>query len=553
MLPARSEAGYLLACGLLAAIAAAFNWATGHRGIFLLDQSMVFDGGWRILQGQAPYKDFLIPFGPITFYVQALFFRLLGVNWSAMVFAACVINSLATMSTIRIVRLLGGGFRLLALSAGLMTAICFQAPFGTLWFEQTAMFFDLLALQAVVESHRASDHRRGFWLLAGGISLALAALSKQNFGLFFLPVVLAVVVAGELPDMRRACRSVALFGAGTSVAIAIFVLWVWMFSDLPTFVQRFLVVPSEIGRSRLTAHAIVTALSFNQMPRLFQFDLLGSMSGCVALLLAGFNFRGPAWRKMAPAGTAALLLPWYRSFTQATTANEWENNFAFVGLASCLGISLLLTMMHYISIRPKADRNVAIRLPTERTAKIVLIIVLGFWGAAVSAYEARIAWRRSVQQFATGALFGDTVRVRGLERLRWGEATSVDNATTLRKADFEDLVSYLSTKERSFFVMGDSTILYGLLGARSPQPLLYFQSSHSFLEREIPRLDAEVAASLESNRVGVVVREKTSFLREVHDAYPQFSLTWRWFTANFDHVADFGNYEVWERRPDAIQ
>ena len=99
---------YLLACVILAAFAFAFNWATGHRGIFLCDPSVVFDGGWRILQGQTVYKDFLCPFGPLVFYIQALFFRLFGVNWSAMVLPACVISSLAALSVTRIVRLLAG-------------------------------------------------------------------------------------------------------------------------------------------------------------------------------------------------------------------------------------------------------------------------------------------------------------------------------------------------------------------------------------------------------------------------------------------------------------
>ena len=166
---------------------------------------MIFDGGWRILQGQTPYRDFLIPFGPVVFYIQALFFWLFGVNWTATVLPACVFNCVATLSVIRIVRLLGGGSRPLALCGGLATAICFQAPFGTLWLEQTAMFFDLLALQAVVESLYTSGYRRSLWQLVGGFSMALAVLSKQNFGLFFIPIVVAVVVAADLPDVRRAC------------------------------------------------------------------------------------------------------------------------------------------------------------------------------------------------------------------------------------------------------------------------------------------------------------------------------------------------------------
>ena len=57
-----------------------------------------------------------------------------------------------------------------------------------------------------------------------------------------------------------------------------------------------------------------------------------------------------------------------------------------------------------------------------------------------------------------------------------------------------------------------------------------------------------VLASLERNRVGIVVREKVTFLPEIQDAYPQFLRTMDWLTSHFDHVRDFGNYEIWERQ-----
>jgi 4-amino-4-deoxy-L-arabinose transferase-like glycosyltransferase len=544
---------YPLACVTLAAFAFAFNWATGHRGVFLLDQSMTFDGGWRILQGQTPYKDFFIPFGPVTFYIQALFFRLFGVNWTATVLPACLFNAMATLSVIRIVRLLGGGSRLLALCGGLATAICFQAPFGTLWIEQTAMFFDLLALLAVVESLRASGHRRSFWRLGGGFLLAVAVLSKQNYGIFFAPIVFAVVAAGELPDVRQACRSVLLAGAGMAATITIFLGWVWVFSDFASFVQRYLVVAGEIGRLRVTPGVIGLALTFNGAPNLFQIDLIGVFSGGIALFLACSNLlakdsEGTIWRETAPACAVAVLAPWFRCLAQATTANEWENSFAFVGLASCLGVSLWFRIIDYISIVPVADRGVSLRLPSARSVKICLLVLAAIWGVVALGHEGRAAWARTVQQFAKGTRFRDSVRVRGMEPVRWGEPTMIDKTTILQRADFEGLVSYLSANGGPFFVMGDSTMLYGLLGTRPPQPLLYFMPSHSFLKKEIPRLDEMVSASLERNKVGIVVREKVTFLTEIHDSYAQFPRTWGWFTSHFDHVSDYGNYEIWKRK-----
>ena len=547
---------YPLACVILAAFAFAFNWATGNRGVFFLDQSMIFDGGWRILGGQTPYKDFFIPFGPVTFYIQALFFRLFGVNWTAMVLPACLFNAVATLSVIRIVRRLGGGSRLLALFGGFATAICFQAPFGTLWLEQTAMFFDLVALLAVVESLDTAGYRRRLWCLGGGFSLAVAVLSKQNFGIFFAPIVFAVLAAGEFPDVRRAWRSVLLAGIGMATTITIFLGWVWVFSDFASFVQRTIVVAGKIGRMRVTPSQIGQALAFNGAPNLYQIDLIGVFSGGIALFLAFSNLlakdsKATIWRETAPACAVAVLAPWFRCLTQATTLNDWQNNFAFVGLSGCLGVGLWFRILDYVSIVPSADRDVRVKLPSASSVKIWLLAAAGIWGVVVLGYESRAAWVRTVQQFAKGTTFRDSVRVRGMERVRWGEPTSLDKNTTLQRADFENLVSYLFAKGGTFFVMGDSTILYGLLGTRSPQPLLYFLPDHSFLKEEIPRLDELVAGSLDRNKIGVVVREKVTFLAEVHEAYAQFPRTWGWFTSHFEHVSDFGNYEIWERRHDS--
>ena len=559
----RPEPLYPLACGALAAFAFAFNWATGHRGVFLSDQAPIFDGGWRILQGQIPYKDFFFPTGPVAVYIQALFFRFIGVNWTAAVLPACLFNSVATLSTIRIVRRLSGGSRLLALCGGLATAICFQPPFGTLIVDQTAVFFDFLALQAVVESLGASGYRRGLWQLAGGFSLALAALSKQNFGILFIPIVFAVVAAGELPDVRRACRSLLLAGTGLAAALAIFLGWVWVYSDLPSFVQRSLVMAGEIGRSRVTVNAIVKALSFQTFPLYIQVDLIGVFAGGIAVYLACRNLFGKkpdiaAWRQAAPAATVALLLPFYRSLTQAVTLNDWQNNCAFVGLAACVGVSLLIRNMSYISITPAAgpSGHPAGVLRFHSAPKLrVCLEVAAVWGALVLGFEGRDAWNRWVQEFGSSATFHDTVRVRGLERVRWGEPTPLTYGTgsgILQKADFEKLASYLAAKKTNFFIMGDSVILYGILGVRSPQPLLYFMPSHCFLEREIPRLDELISASLERNGIGVVVREKVTYLPEVREAYPRFPRTWAWFTSNFNHVSDFGNYEIWERQTHGV-
>ena len=491
-----------------------------------------------------------MPFGPVTFYVQALFFRVVGVSWTSMVLPACLFNTIAVLSVIRMIRLLSGGMRLLALCGGLATAVCFQAPFGTLWLEQTAMFFDLVALCAIVESFRSQGYGRILWQLWCGVSLILSALSKQNYGLLFVPIVFALLAAAELPDLRRTYRSVLVTGAGTLVASFVFLSWMWMFSDVPSFIHEVLVVAGEIGRSRATPRVIVNAFTFDEVPNLFQIDLIGFFAGvvalplaCSSLLIKGSDRR--VWREIAPACALAIALPWYRSLTQAITSNDWQNNFAFVGLAVCLGVSLMFRIFDYVTLVPMPN-CVTLKLPSAWSLKISLSVIVGMWGFVTLLYQVDGAWMRTIQEFDRRTRFDDTVHVLGMERVRWGDPTPIGATTPLRKADFENLTSYLITKSKPFFIMGDSSMLYGLLRTRSPQPLLYFLPSHSFLKEEVPRLDEIILAALERNRVTIVVREKATFLSAVHDAYPQFPRTWDWFESHFAHASDFGNYEVWE-------
>lgn len=68
---------------------AGVNQYYGYDGYMPLDQSMIYNGAWRLLSGQTPYVDFWTPYGTIPILVQAgisgpsaflgqtMFFRLL--------------------------------------------------------------------------------------------------------------------------------------------------------------------------------------------------------------------------------------------------------------------------------------------------------------------------------------------------------------------------------------------------------------------------------------------------------------------------------------------
>jgi hypothetical protein len=57
-----------------------------------------------------------------------------------------------------------------------------------------------------------------------------------------------------------------------------------------------------------------------------------------------------------------------------------------------------------------------------------------------------------------------------------------------------------------------------------------------------------ISASLERNGIRLIVREKVmAEPLPIPDPYAVFPRTWAWFTDNFDHIRDFGNFEIWVR------
>ncbi len=103
--------------------------ATGRLGFMPLDQSIVFDGAWRLLSGQVPFRDFTTPDGLTPIVLQALFFQALGVTWFAYCLHAAVFNGLFCCLAYGLLRGIGAP-RAAALLYGALSGVVF---YPSLW------------------------------------------------------------------------------------------------------------------------------------------------------------------------------------------------------------------------------------------------------------------------------------------------------------------------------------------------------------------------------------------------------------------------------------
>ncbi len=218
--------------------AAAFSAYCGSRGLFAFDESIVFDGGFRVLSGQVPYRDFLIPFGPVPFLLQGLFFAFFGVNWPAYLAHAAVINGAAAFITWWLVRGVAAehpSVRVIALLSAGTTAVWFYPPMGVPFFEQTAFFLHLCGLAAL------QSRRRGSAAVAG-VLFALVLLSKQNAGV--ISIAMGLWIAWRSGVFR-------LVAAGVAGAGLLFTAWLAVVSDSSAFLRAFAAIPLAEAGARL--------------------------------------------------------------------------------------------------------------------------------------------------------------------------------------------------------------------------------------------------------------------------------------------------------------
>ena len=70
------------------------NYHYGFIGLMPMDNTVLYNGGYRVLNGYVPFTDYWLVTGPLLDYLNALFFSILGVSWKTFIIHSSLINLL---------------------------------------------------------------------------------------------------------------------------------------------------------------------------------------------------------------------------------------------------------------------------------------------------------------------------------------------------------------------------------------------------------------------------------------------------------------------------
>lgn len=457
---------------VLIILASTLTIRTGRIGFMPLDQSIIFDGGWRVLSGQLPLVDFFTPTGLVPLYLQALMFKVAGVSWTAYVLHAALLNVLFALFVYFLLRRI---FRWnwVALYFALAAACFLYPPMGTPYMDQHALIFTFVMLGLLLcgACEQTEAARRICWALVP-LAGALAYHSKQNPSAFAIVFVAAAALFLAIRDPARYRPPIlAMVGGAILVLAAGLLFLVAKDVSLADYWYWMVELPLGYGSSRIASGD----------DRIILVTLLWVGSSIPIAIGVRFALRGNTdtreWHDTLAIIVVAGALLSLAAIYSATTHNAPIFGFAYYPPALALAYGLLSRRLPQ-----KLAEDIRVR-----DAFLALFLALGFMTPllAVTPLSQRWANEFRAHDVDTGVPGGDIhAALSGLHWVFPRRVHEIGNETSA--AAYRDLLEYLNARDDNFLLFGDATILYALAGRPSVFPALWFHEGLSFPARQDP-------------------------------------------------------------------
>ena len=282
-----------------------------------MDNTVLFNGGYRVLNGYVPFSDYWLVTGPLLDYLNAFFFKLLGVSWNSFIIHSSLVNlTLALTSYFLFLNLKLN--HLLALFYAIQISILFYPVVGTPFVDHHSTFFLILAFYSFIFAINNSNYN--FFFLIPFFFL-LSFLSKQTpavygiISLFFL-IIFSCFLDKE--NYKKILRN-SIFGSIISLLI-LFLFFKFTDIKILNFFQQYILFASSIGGDRLSLY------KFHFIKEIDNYKFIYFFIFSLVLLLIYYNIKKVSEKKIFLVISSSIILSLILIFHQMITLNQ---NFIF--------------------------------------------------------------------------------------------------------------------------------------------------------------------------------------------------------------------------------
>jgi 4-amino-4-deoxy-L-arabinose transferase-like glycosyltransferase len=248
------------------------------------DSGREMDLPLRLMKGELLYRDVYYLYPPFSPYFNSLLYRIFGAHLDVLQAGGAICAALVVWMCYRIARRLMTPSET-ALAVIAVIVVCVFKPGGNLiWpYAFAALYGVVFALGAVLLALRYAENERRRELVATGVLIGLAAITKQEFALAAACAMTAAVVWLRRADFKRLATDLALAAAPASlVALPVYAALL-AFIGWKTIVEDCHLFYTHLPASLIFYNAQRAGLDFP----LFSFaQMIGAAAVGVALLSA---------------------------------------------------------------------------------------------------------------------------------------------------------------------------------------------------------------------------------------------------------------------------
>lgn len=189
---------------------------------YRLNSYLSWEGAYRIVKGQVPFRDFGMPVGYMYWVIPAFFFKLFGVQMITLAKAQAMINIVGALAFRSVIR----SFAVPpAISFVGVTVFCltYCLPNYWPWYNNTVIFYELVALAFVVHFlTRRPTRWQYIWPALAGAFVFFSFFTKQDGGGLAFLLCLSLLIYDAIIERRWV--PVATFIGGLSVTALLMIL-----------------------------------------------------------------------------------------------------------------------------------------------------------------------------------------------------------------------------------------------------------------------------------------------------------------------------------------
>lgn len=221
------------------------NFYFGHQGLMPLDDLQNFNSGFRVLNGDFPFRDYYSITGPFLDIWQANIFNLFGLSWQSFVIHASLMNCLYSLSIFLFLTKLKFNFIysfFYSFSAGLLM----YPPAGTPTVEHNSLILSVVALLIFIIGLKENEKK----LLVISIFLfGISFFTKQVPTAYFI-IFCAAIYISQIFSKLDIPNFITILISSISVLIVLLAYFSINNVSLLDIYEQYFIIASSLGKDR---------------------------------------------------------------------------------------------------------------------------------------------------------------------------------------------------------------------------------------------------------------------------------------------------------------